>query len=128
MAHYAFLDENNIVTEVIVGRDEDDLVDGITSWEEYYGGIRGQKCVQTSYNTRAGIHINGGKPFRGNFAGIGMKYDEELDAFVDVTGPKGWIFNADNFSWEPPFEKPSDDKRYIWNEEAQNWEPVEKVS
>jgi hypothetical protein len=66
MAHYAYLDENNIVTQVIVGRDEDDLIDGVTSWEEYYGAIR------TSYNGR----------IRFNFAGIGFTYDPIDDAFI----------------------------------------------
>jgi hypothetical protein len=66
MAHYAYLDENNIVTQVIVGRDEDDLIEGVTSWEEYYGAIR------TSYNGK----------IRFNFAGIGFTYDPIDDAFI----------------------------------------------
>jgi hypothetical protein len=106
MAHYAFLDENNIVTEVIVGRDEDDLVEGVTSWEEYYGAFRGQRCLQTSYNTHAGQHLNGGTPFRGNYAGIGYYYDEALDAFI-LPKPEStdefpdWVFNEETFTWEP---------------------------
>jgi hypothetical protein len=76
MAHYAFLNDDDIVTEVIVGRDEDDFVDGVTSWETYYGNIRGQTCLRTSYNTyrdENGVpqHTNGGTPFRGQYAGIG---------------------------------------------------------
>jgi hypothetical protein len=66
MAHYAYIDENNIVTQVIVGRDEDDLIDGVTSWEEYYGAIR------TSYNGN----------IRYNYAGIGYTYDPVDDAFI----------------------------------------------
>ena len=66
MAHYAYLDENNIVTQVIVGRDEDDLIDGVTSWEEYYGAIR------TSYSGK----------IRFNFAAIGYTYDPIDDAFI----------------------------------------------
>ena len=66
MAHYAYLDENNIVTQVIVGRDEDDLIDGVTSWEEYYGAIR------TSYNGN----------IRYNYAAIGFTYDPIDDAFI----------------------------------------------
>ena len=100
MAHYAFLDENNIVTDVIVGRDEDDLIEGVTSWEDYYGNLTGQRCVQTSYNTHAGQHANGGTPFRGNYAGIGFVYDEELDAFIAPNPGDGWIFNEETFSWE----------------------------
>ena len=83
MAHYAFLDDNNIVTEVIVGRDEDEVVDGISNWEAHYGEFRGQICKRTSYNTVDGVHLNGGTPFRGTFAGIGFIYDPIADAFYE---------------------------------------------
>lgn len=79
MAHYAFIDSNNIVVEVIVGRDEDEM--GI-DWEQYYGEIRGLRCLRTSYNTINDQHLNGGIPFRGNYAGIGFYYDSELDKFI----------------------------------------------
>lgn len=72
MAHYAFLDENNIVTEVIVGRDEWEVVDGISDWEEAYSLVRGQTCKRTSYNGN----------IRGVYAGVGMTYDETNDVFV----------------------------------------------
>lgn len=75
MAHYAFLDENGIVIEVIAGRNEDEVVDGITDWEEYYSIVRGRKCLRTSYNAET----NG---FRKHYAGIGYTYNEELDAFI----------------------------------------------
>ena len=68
MAHYAFLDEQNIVTEVIVGRDENEGVD----WEAFYAEVRGQRCVRTSYNGN----------IRGVYAGIGFRYDEQADVFV----------------------------------------------
>lgn len=71
MAHYAFLDENNIVTEVIVGKDENELLDGLTP-EEWYGNFRNQKCVRTSYNSN----------IRFNYAGIGYTYDPIDDAFI----------------------------------------------
>lgn len=71
MAHYAFLDENNIVTEVIVGIDETELIEGLST-EEWYGNFRGQKCVRTSYNGK----------IRGVYAGIGYSYDEKLDEFI----------------------------------------------
>jgi len=71
MAHYAFLDENNKVTEVIVGIDENELIEGLTP-ENWYGNFKGQKCVRTSYNSR----------IRYNYAGIGFTYDEDLDAFI----------------------------------------------
>jgi hypothetical protein len=79
MAHYAFLDENNIVTEVIVGNNES--ID--TDWEIYYGNIRGQICKRTSYNTSGGVHNEGGVPYRKNYAGIGYVFRE------DVNSPEG---------------------------------------
>ena len=87
MAHYAFLNADNIVTEVIVGRDENDLVEGVTSWETYYGALRGMTCLRTSYNTyvdEEGVsqHRTGGTPFRGTYAGIGYIYDPATDTFT----------------------------------------------
>jgi len=70
MAHYAFLDENNIVTEVIAGIDETELIEGLHP-EIWYGNFRGQKCVRTSYNAN----------IRGKYAGIGDAYDEVNDIF-----------------------------------------------
>jgi hypothetical protein len=72
MAHYAFLDANNIVTEVIVGRDETEEVDGITDWEQAYSEVRGQVCKRTSYNGN----------IRYNYAGVGYTYDPIDDAFI----------------------------------------------
>lgn len=80
MAHYAFLDANNRVTEVIPGKDPGD--DGIADWEQFYGDFRGQVCKRTSYNTFAGTHRFGGEPFRKNYAGIGYTYDAQRDAFI----------------------------------------------
>ena len=77
MAHYAFLDENNVVTEVIVGKDEGE--DGI-DWEQHYGEFRGQKCRRTSYNTQGGVHRLGGTPYRVNYAGIGYVFREDINA------------------------------------------------
>jgi hypothetical protein len=96
MAHYAFLDANNVVTEVIVGRDEDEVVDGISDWEAHYAQVRGQTCLRTSYNTYMHVeydddgeivlsesrHRTGGVPFRGKYAAIGDFYNAELDEFV----------------------------------------------
>lgn len=77
MAHYAFLDSNNVVTEVIVGKDENE--DGI-DWETYYSNIRGQVCKRTSYNTQNGAHIYGGIPFRMNYAGVGYVFREDINS------------------------------------------------
>lgn len=124
MAHYAFIDENNIVTQVIVGRDEDDLPEGITSWEEYYGARHNQVCLRTSYNTRAGEHTGGGTPFRGNYAGIGYEYREDLDAFIPPQPFGSWTLNESCYCWEAPVAYPTDGEDYIWNENQKNWELV----
>lgn len=99
MAHYAFLDEDNIVTEVIVGRNEGELD---IDWEKYYGDFRGQKCKRTSYNTSGGIHKNGGTPYRGNYAGIGYYYDANLDAFIPPKPSEDCILNITTYSWDCP--------------------------
>lgn len=124
MAHYAFLDDNNVVTEVIPGRNEDDLVEGVENWEDYYGALRGQRCLQTSYNTQAGVHANGGTPFRGNYAGIGFTYDESLDAFIPGSPYGSWVLNEGTFSWEAPIPYPSEGDWY-WDESAGVWVEVE---
>lgn len=89
MAHYAFLNDDNIVTEVIVGKDENELIDGLTP-EQWYGNFRGQKCVRTSYNGN----------IRKNFAGIGFSYDEIRDAFIERKCHDEAILNEDSCQWE----------------------------
>jgi hypothetical protein len=118
MAHYAFLDENNIVTEVIVGKDEGE--DGI-DWEAHYGAFRGQTCKRTSYNTRGGEHLEGGTPFRKNYAGIGFSYDSGRDAFIPPQPYNSWVLNEDSCLWFAPIPWPDDGKEYLWNEETTSW-------
>jgi hypothetical protein len=118
MAHYAFLDENNIVTEVIVGKNENE--DGI-DWEVAYGNFRNQVCKRTSYNTHGGVHTFGGVPFRKNYAGLGYTYDATRDAFIPPNSYQSWSLNEDTCLWEPPVPYPTDGKRYTWNEETQSW-------
>jgi hypothetical protein len=124
MAHYAFLDDNNVVTQVIVGKDEDDLVEGVTSWEEYYGNLKNQVCKRTSYNTRAGEHVEGGTPFRGNYAGIGYTYDATLDAFLPPQPFASWTLDEETYSWISPVPYPEDGEPYSWNEDLGSWEPM----
>lgn len=113
MAHYAFLNENNIVTEVIVGKDEGE--NGI-DWEQHYGNFRGQVCKRTSYNTLAGVHKEGGTPYRKNYAGIGYTYDEGRDAFIPPKPHTSWIVNEETCCWEAPIPKPDpvENGYYIW--------------
>jgi len=125
MAHYAFLDENNIVTDVITGRNEDEVVEGISDWEKYYGDFRGQKCLRTSIHTYGNAHIKGGTPFRKNYAGIGWTYNETLDAFIPPKLQASFILNEETCEWEPPIPMPDEDHFYTWNEEDQTWDIVE---
>lgn len=106
MAHYAFIDEHNIVTQVIAGRDEDDLPEGISSWEDYYGAFHGQTCKRTSYNTIGNQHILGSTPFRGNYAGIGYTYDPARDAFIAPEPPDAIGFDEDTLTWMVPELEP----------------------
>ena len=114
MAHYAFLDENSIVTEVIVGRNEDEVVDGISDWEAHYGEFRNQVCKRTSYNNN----------IRKNFAGIGYTYDATRDAFIAPKTFESWLLDEATCQWQAPTPYPTDDKVYVWNEETISWEEV----
>ena len=117
MAHYAFLNKDNVVTEVIVGNDE--LEDG-GNWEQRYGDFRGQICKRTSYNTYGGVHRNGGTPFRKNYAGIGFSFDEQRDAFIPPQPYPSWILNEDTCLWESPVPMP-EDGLWQWDEAQQDW-------
>jgi hypothetical protein len=110
MAHYCFLDENNIVTEVIVGIDETELIEGLDT-ETWYGNFRGQTCKRTSYNGN----------IRKNYAGIGYTYDSDRDAFIPPKPYPSWILNEDTCNWESPVPYPTDDKFYTWDEEQLQW-------
>jgi len=110
MAHYAVLNSDNIVTRVFVGRNEDDLPEGVTDWEQYYAP-EGQRVKRTSYNTRGGVHYDPktgepsadqSKAFRGNYAGIGFTYDEELDGFIPPKPSEDATLNAETFTWVVP--------------------------
>ena len=122
MAHYAFIDDNNIVTQVIVGRNEGEVVDGISDWEDYYGNLYGLTCLRTSYNTHGGEHQYGGKPFRKNYAGIGFTYDEDRDAFIAPKPFRSWLLDEDTCQWQAPVPYPEDGLIYTWNEEQGDWE------
>ena len=129
MAHYAFLNENNIVTEVITGVDEDakdDLPDEIDSWEEFYAEFRGQTCKRTSYNTIGNEHTDSGTAYRGNYAGIGYTYDTENDVFYGPKPYTKWVMNETTWLWEAPEDYPDDGKDYIWNDNKGEWEEVEE--
>jgi hypothetical protein len=111
MAHYAFLDQNNIVTEVITGIDETELIEGLDT-ETWYGNFRGQVCKRTSYNGN----------YRKNYAGQGYSYDPERDAFIPPKPFDSWILDEDTCLWGSPVPYPTDGFTYYWNESKIDWE------
>jgi hypothetical protein len=124
MAHYAFLDENNIVTEVITGIDETELIEGLEP-ETWYSNFRGQVCKRTSYNTYGGQNLVGGLEFRKNYAGIGYFYDSNKDAFIPPQIFLSWILNEETCLWEAPTSYPEDGSIYTWNESTVSWDLAE---
>ena len=113
MAHYAFLDENNIVTEVIVGIDETETIEGLDT-ETWYGNFRGQLCKRTSYNNN----------IRFNYAGIGYTYDEGRDAFIPPKPYPSWILDETTCQWQAPTPSPIDEKMYQWDESILDWKVI----
>ena len=111
MAHYAFINENNIVTDVIVGIDETETIEGKTP-EVWYSEFRGQRCVRTSYNGN----------IRKNYAGIGYTYDEERDAFISPKRFNLWTLDEVTCQWVPPIPCPNDGAKYVWNDNQGEWE------
>ena len=110
MAHYAFLDTNNVVTQVIVGIDETELIEGLDP-ETWYGNFRGQVCKRTSYNNN----------IRKQYAGIGYTYDADADVFVAPQPYPSWFLD-ENHDWQPPTPKPDGD--CYWSEEDLEWVAV----
>ena len=116
MAHYAQLDENNIVINIFSGKDENPDVD----WEEVYSRENNITCKRTSMNTTEGTHIHGKEPFRMNYAVIGGIYDESRDAFIPPKPFDSWILDEEKCTWKAPIEYPGDGQ-YIWDEPNLSW-------
>jgi hypothetical protein len=115
MAHFAELNENNVVVQVIVGVDEP--LDG----EAIYAETTGTVWKKTSYNTLAGQHLLGGTPFRKNYAGIGYSYDPDRDAFISPQPFPSWTLDEQTCQWTPPVPFPNDEKQYFWDEPSVSW-------
>jgi hypothetical protein len=115
MAHFAKLDENNIVVFVTVGRDEDN------GQEDVLTARTGDVYKQTSYNTHGGVHALGGTPLRKNYAGIGYTYDISRDAFISPKPFNSWVLNEDTCLWEAPIPMPTNGKMYRWDEATVSW-------
>lgn len=115
MAHFAFINAQGLVEQVIVA--EQDVIDS---------GLFGNPSswIQTSYNTRGGVHSSGGTPLRKNYAGIGFKYDSDRDAFIPPKPFASWTLNEDTCLWDCPVAYPEDDKHYTWSEETLAWVEV----
>ena len=113
MSHFAQIDENNVVTQVLVI--EQDVVDS---------GLFGDPAswIQTSYNTIGGVHKLGGTPLRKNYAGIGYTYDATRDAFIPPKPFASWVLNEDSCQWESPTPMPVEEgKIFVWNEDTTSW-------
>ena len=111
MAHYAFLNKNNVVTEVITGIDETELIEGLDT-ETWYGNFRGQVCKRTSYNHK----------IRKQYAGIGFTYDVDADVFIAPQPYPSWSLD-DNFDWQAPTPRPNNST--YWNENTLTWIEIE---
>lgn len=112
MAHYAYLDNTNTVVSVIVGKDEDELIDGLDT-ETYYAQGTDYTVKRTSYNGN----------IRKQYAGIGFTYDPVADVFIAPQPFPSWTLD-DNYDWQAPTPRPDGDF-WIWDEEAQEWLNVE---
>lgn len=126
MAHYAEVNKDNIVVNVITGKDEGQGVD----WEAHYtrnmGSENGTRFIRTSYNTAGNKHRNGGVPFRKNYACLGGIYDPVRDAFIHPKPYPSWILNEETCLWETPIPIPSDYVengvvKYTWDESTVSW-------
>jgi hypothetical protein len=114
MAHYAFLDNNNVVTEVITGIDETETIEGLNT-ETWYGNFRGQVCKRTSYNGN----------IRKNYAGIGYTYDATRDAFIAPKPFNSWILDEVTCRWQAPTPMPIvEGKQYYWSEDDLSWREI----
>jgi len=115
MAHYAKVDQGRVI-KVIVAEAE--------FFNTFVDSSPGD-WIQTSYNTRGGVHLNGGTPLRGNFAGIGHIYDRTNDVFYAPKPYASWTLNETTWTWDAPTPMPDDGKSHRWNESTTSWDVVE---
>jgi hypothetical protein len=126
MAHFAKLGIGNIVERVEVV--SNDVASTEQAGVDFLQNLYNNRDVwkQTSYNTIKGIHLNGGTPFRKNYAGVGFTYDQTRDAFIPPRPFSSWTVNEETCVWEAPVAYPDDGKRYSWNEETQQWDLIDE--
>ena len=127
MAHFAKLDSNNVVTEVVVVHN--DVATSESAGGDFLNNLYGTNDTwkQTSYNTKKGKHTKGGTPFRKNFAGKGYTYDASRDAFIPPKPYNSWTLNETTCLWEAPVAKPGGDNIYEWNEDTTSWDLVHQA-
>tara|TARA_R110002073_G_scaffold45392_1_gene125161 strand:+ start:713 stop:1096 length:384 start_codon:yes stop_codon:yes gene_type:complete len=125
MAHFCKLGKGNkvITIEVVNNDSAPNEQAGIDFLNNLYG--TNDIWKQTSYNTIGGVHLQGGTPFRKNFAGVGFKYDQTRDAFIPPTPYPSWTLNEETCLWEAPVAKPDDGQIYNWNESTTSWDLVD---
>ncbi len=121
MAHFAQIDENNIVTQVLVVSDQD-----ASNGQDFLANTLGLggTWIQTSYNTVGGVHTNGGTPLRKNYAGVGYIYDSGRDAFIPPKPFNSWLLDEATCLWNAPVARPEGEGFYTWNEETLSWDEV----
>ena len=129
MAHFAKLGTGNIVEQIVVV--SNDVATTEQAGVDFLNNLYNTRdvWVQTSYNTKSGVHLNGGTPFRKNYAGVGYTYDQSRDAFIPPKKYKSWTLNETTCLWDPPVAKPelteeqiNNNNYYSWNEETQQWD------
>ena len=127
MAHFAKLGKGSKVLRVSVV--SNDIAVSEQAGIDFLNNLYGTNDIwkQTSYNTRGGVHLTGGTPFRKNFASIGFKYDQTRDAFIEPKPFSSWILNETTCIWEAPVVKPDDGQSYDWNETNQTWDLREQI-
>lgn len=111
MAHFALINEQSVVTQVIVA-------------DQAYVNTLDGVWIQTSYNTQSGKHLKGGTPLRKNYAGVGYTYDSVRDAFIPPKPYPSWTLNEETCNWLSPIPYPNDGKFYTWDENNTNWREI----
>ena len=121
MAHFAKINESNIVTQVVVVNDSDG--DNDTDGQNFLNNLfkTTHTWKKTSYNTYGNTHRLGGTPYRKNFASVGFTYDSSRDAFIEPKPYNSWTLNETTCLWEAPVSYPSDGKDYDWDEDNRQW-------
>ena len=129
MAHFAKINTDNIVVDVVVVKDSEILIDGSENEQKGIDFLNSlfntnYNWKRTSYNTYGGVHNNGGTPFRKNYAGIGYSYDQTKNAFIPPKPYPSWTLDETTCLWEAPVAYPDDGEKYKWNEDTTNWSEI----